>query len=133
MKKYIFYNSTTGDIHFIKMLTQKQAERNCANNNNMSYVAESTVGPVLSKDKQKINISDMTLVAKAQPTVPLAVKIREKRNILLTSSDWTQASDSPLSDSEKASWTTYRQALRDVPSNNANATSMANVVWPTKP
>ena len=38
------------------------------------------------------------------------------RNAKLAQSDWTQANDSPLSDSKKAEWKTYRQALRDLPS-----------------
>ena len=38
---------------------------------------------------------------------------RDLRNELLTASDWTQMPDSPLSDSKKAEWATYRQKLRD--------------------
>ena len=41
-------------------------------------------------------------------------KLREKRNQLLTDSDWTVMPDSPLSDSKKDEWKTYRQALRDL-------------------
>ena len=39
---------------------------------------------------------------------------RAVRNKKLTDSDWTQAPDSPLSDTKKAEWATYRQALRDL-------------------
>tara|TARA_Y100000004_G_C8665439_1_gene307007 strand:- start:26 stop:259 length:234 start_codon:yes stop_codon:yes gene_type:complete len=42
--------------------------------------------------------------------------MRNKRNALLAQSDWTQMADSPLSDSKKQEWATYRQALRDFPS-----------------
>lgn len=42
-------------------------------------------------------------------------EFREKRNRKLEASDWTQFADSPLSDSKKAEWATYRQALRDLP------------------
>jgi hypothetical protein len=42
--------------------------------------------------------------------------IRKTRNQLLLESDWTQASDSPLTDAKKTAWATYRQSLRDVPS-----------------
>ena len=41
--------------------------------------------------------------------------LRNKRKELLSESDWTQVADSPLSGSKKAEWTTYRQALRDLP------------------
>lgn len=51
---------------------------------------------------------------------------RANRNVLLAESDWTQVADSPLSDSKKAEWATYRQALRDLPSTDP-------IVWPTEP
>mgnify|MGYP005989480327 CR=1 FL=1 len=56
--------------------------------------------------------------------------VREERNALLSQSDWTVMPDSPLSDSDKASWQTYRQALRDVPD---QAGFPDNITWPTKP
>lgn len=42
-------------------------------------------------------------------------EVRSLRNYKLGSSDWTQFADSPLSDSKKAEWASYRQALRDIP------------------
>lgn len=56
--------------------------------------------------------------------------LRGARNSLLTSSDWTQMPDSPLSDQEKQQWATYRQALRDLP---ANTPDPLNVTWPEPP
>jgi hypothetical protein len=56
--------------------------------------------------------------------------LRSSRDSRLTSSDWTQAADSPLSDAKKAEWATYRQQLRDLP---ANTTDPANPTWPTPP
>tara|TARA_R100001086_G_scaffold146265_2_gene77358 strand:+ start:619 stop:852 length:234 start_codon:yes stop_codon:yes gene_type:complete len=44
-----------------------------------------------------------------------SIIMRSKRDGLLTQSDWTQMPDSPLSDSKKQEWATYRQALRDFP------------------
>ena len=38
-------------------------------------------------------------------------EVKEYRNALLIWSDWTQGNDSPLSDSKKAEYVTYRQAL----------------------
>ena len=43
------------------------------------------------------------------------VRMRQWRDILLIESDWTQIADSPLTDSKKQEWATYRQALRDFP------------------
>ena len=59
-----------------------------------------------------------------------AEEIRSQRKSLIKATDWTQMPDSPLSDADKAVWQTYRQALRDVPS---QATFPNSVVWPTKP
>lgn len=42
-------------------------------------------------------------------------EIRRKRDVRLQGSDWTQYPDSPLSNSKKAEWATYRQTLRDLP------------------
>jgi len=60
-------------------------------------------------------------------------KFKSLRNTLLFTSDWTQATDSPLTDSKKAEWVTYRQALRDLPANYPSATSIDDVTFPTEP
>ena len=59
--------------------------------------------------------------------------LRSKRDELLSESDWTQVADSPLSDSKKAEWATYRQTLRDFPATNSDATDFDALVWPTPP
>jgi hypothetical protein len=56
-------------------------------------------------------------------------KLRIERNALLVSSDWTQASDSPLTDEVKATWVTYRGELRDFP----ESADPADPTWPTPP
>ena len=68
---------------------------------------------------------------------------REKRDRKLAATDWTQMPDSPLSDSKKAEWATYRQALRDLPQKWPDDVDIDNVSpftdtsvtwsWPTKP
>ena len=55
---------------------------------------------------------------------------RSERDALLSQSDWTVMPDSPLSDSKKTEWKTYRQALRDVP---AQSGFPNNITWPTEP
>jgi len=55
--------------------------------------------------------------------------VKEKRDLLLSSSDWTQLADSPLTTSQKNSWKTYRQGLRDITSQE----NPDNISWPTKP
>lgn len=59
--------------------------------------------------------------------------LRNKRNELLNQSDWTQVNDSPLSDSKKEEWATYRQALRDLPSTNQSVNNIADVIFPSMP
>lgn len=52
---------------------------------------------------------------------------RQDRNHRLKSCDWTQVSDAPV---DQAAWATYRQALRDLPS---QVTDPTDVTWPTAP
>ena len=73
------------------------------------------------------------LVEVAITAEQIGVAVRGARDILLTSSDWTQAADSPLSDSVKAEWATYRQACRDMPATNSALTQPMDMVKPTKP
>lgn len=53
---------------------------------------------------------------------------RMQRNSLLQASDWTQLPDVELE--KKQAWATYRQALRDITSQEGYP---FNVIWPTKP
>ena len=52
--------------------------------------------------------------------------IRGERNQLLKNTDWQASSDRTMSDAE----TTYRQALRDLPSTNSDPTK---IVFPDAP
>ena len=59
-------------------------------------------------------------------------KIREKRNKLLAESDWTQVGDAVLENKEE--WKTYRQALRDLPSQvEPKLNEDMDALFPTKP
>ena len=53
--------------------------------------------------------------------------VRADRNARLAATDWTQIADSTA---DKAAWATYRQALRDVPS---QAGFPQSVTWPQEP
>jgi hypothetical protein len=68
------------------------------------------------------------------PTIPEHIltwnDIRVKRDIKLSQCDWTLLADSPLTLEKKQEWTTYRQALRDVPEVFSDP---MQVVWPTPP
>lgn len=66
--------------------------------------------------------------------------LRQYRTQLLLESDWTVMLDSPLSDSKKTEWKTYRQSLRDItktakPKLDASGYGLdvSSVTFPTKP
>ena len=60
-------------------------------------------------------------------------ELRVKRDSALQWCDWTQVPDSPLTDTKKTEWATYRQTLRDLPASNVNATSIDDVTFPDAP
>jgi len=55
--------------------------------------------------------------------------MREQRNRLLAETDWYGVSDLTMS----ADMTTYRQALRDLPSGKTTKAHVDAATWPTKP
>ena len=57
----------------------------------------------------------------------LAASAREKRNVLLQQSDWTQVADAPV---DQSAWAVYRQALRDI---TAQAGFPETINWPVAP
>lgn len=54
--------------------------------------------------------------------------VRNKRNQLLISSDWTQLPDVP--EAIQSAWKEYRQQLRDI---TADFTNLSSVTWPQPP
>jgi hypothetical protein len=59
--------------------------------------------------------------------------LRQKRNSILASSDWTVLSDSPLSAELKTAWLEYRQDLRDITEGVNTLAKVNAVVFPVKP
>ena len=59
--------------------------------------------------------------------------IRRERDRLLTSTDWTQASDTALTSAKVTAWATYRTSLRDLPSDQSSETTYADITWPSQP
>ena len=137
MQTYIFYNSVTGEIFYKqKYRNDKMAQANCNNNKsfNMVFKPETDLPGILHIDEYKVNVSatphSVESTTAKQITTDVPQQIKTQRNMKLTSSDWTQAVDSPLSDAKKAEWQTYRQALRDI--DYANATTL-QYTWPNIP
>ena len=77
--------------------------------------------------KEQVEIGDIT--QQTADTIQ-ALSMRAERDALLAGCDWTQAEDSVLSDEKKAGWKTYRQALRDVPSQGGFPWV---ITWPVSP
>jgi hypothetical protein len=76
--------------------------------------------------------NEIDRLATENAPIKKAEEHRFTRDALLTNSDWTQISDSPLTDVQKASWAIYRQALRDITA-HSNWPDLADDDWPTKP
>ena len=53
-----------------------------------------------------------------------AENVRQNRDMLLSTSDWTQVADAPV---DKAAWATYRQALRDITTQDGFP---YDILWP---
>ena len=57
------------------------------------------------------------------------VEIRKERDRLLAETDWMANSDVTMSAANK----TYRQKLRDLPSDQSSKETYSDITWPTKP
>ena len=122
MKHYSIYNISTGLIH-----TQGQSSLD-----DISDIVLNSGDGILEGEHDRATQKIVDGVAVSH-TPDIWIKLRRSRNFLLTESDWTQVADTPLTDSKKAEWKTYRQALRDLPANNTSATSIDDVTFPTQP
>jgi hypothetical protein len=56
-----------------------------------------------------------------------AIEVRAERNAKLAATDWTQVADSTA---DKTAWATYRQTLRDIPTQSSFPQA---VTWPDVP
>mgnify|MGYP000226306814 CR=1 FL=1 len=87
------------------------------------YIKEGKVYTCLKVAKTEAELQDDAL------KVQLAKEneVRNQRNQLLKDSDWTQVADAPV---DKTAWAIYRQALRDITSQEGFP---FNVVFPNPP
>jgi hypothetical protein len=84
------------------------------------------VGPVFQDDDEGTAV-DKLAAYKAAKDSERATTVRADRAKFLAECDWTQLADAPV---DAAVWATYRQALRDVPTQTGFPW---NVQWPAKP
>ena len=59
--------------------------------------------------------------------------LRQKRNALLSATDYTVLQDSTFTDAQVAEWVVYRQALRDITNGITTKEQIDAIIWPTKP
>ncbi len=86
------------------------------------------LGPVFTdttdEDGNVTTAAEQEVSYKAMKDAEQAKAVRDDRTRRLSETDWTQLADAPV---DKAVWATYRQALRDVPT---QAGFPWNVQWP---
>jgi len=126
----ILYHKSDGRIETCRKISDSILSQQLA----MTPELASINGFVSNISTKKVNLETLQLVdvVFTFTQADLDHYLRLHRDKTLTMSDWTVGADSPLSDSKKAEWQTYRQALRDLPSTNT-ATAIDDIVWPTKP
>jgi hypothetical protein len=120
---YTIYNTSTGAINSI-------GGSDCALNNVHLESGESIIEGNYSPDLYKI-VSG--LAVELDTSGVIQATIRAERDLLLKECDWTQTIDSPLTDSKKAEWQTYRQVLRDLPANYQDSDSIDEITFPNLP
>lgn len=74
-----------------------------------------------------VQVVDKSAEEVVAETASQAAKVRSDRNRRLSDCDWTQVADAPV---DKAAWAVYRQALRDVTTQDGFPW---NVTWPVEP
>jgi hypothetical protein len=87
------------------------------------WYTKHVLGPIFTGDTATQDEVDYKAVKDAER----ATNIRNLRTQLLKDCDWTQIADSTA---DKTAWATYRQALRDVPT---QAGFPWEITWPTQP
>ena len=130
MKNYItIYDTSTGII-----LRNVSGLGDITNN---VKSGESYIEGIYSTDKfivvDGVAVAKSSEVITQQNKTQAIIDLRSYRDVMLNSSDWTQTPDSPLSDTKKQEWQTYRQALRDLPTAYTDIESVDEVTWPTAP
>ena len=121
MATYTIYKTDTGDIH------------SCGSTNvPINVISLETNQSIIEGifEAEKYKIIDGTA---QEQIIDIWIEVRLKRNALLLESDWTQVNDSPLPDSKKTEWATYRQELRDLTTTYLDAVAIEEVIFPNNP
>jgi len=96
---------------------------------NGQWFTKFIVGPVFT-DNEEGTAAEQEAAYRTKIDNQAAASVRAERNRKLAACDWTVLTDSPLSDTDKAAWTSYRQSLRNLPTSEGFPHTME---WPTEP
>ena len=148
---YIKANGSTLEVYpySVFLLRKDNANTSFPKIPSVSEMAHFNMHPVTTVDEPTYNVRTQVLSQNNEPTLvsgvwtlgftvtdrstdelsaydsQLAFEIREKRDALLTATDWAAMPDSPTMSSEM---TAYRTALRNVPAQE----NFPTVTWPTE-
>ncbi len=125
MRKISWYNSE-GKIRFVQNCDSGLEDASCPEEG-LNWIEGS---PEIINNSTVVNNE---IVNGSYDQTQTQEQIRKIRDIRLKNTDWTQAIDSPLSDVKKTEWATYRQSLRDLPSQYSDSDNFDDVVFPTQP
>ena len=115
MKPFICYNKVSGQIQSYGWIP---ASTPCDDNGDLAYIIHEYSG--------ETHVEDGVTIKKRQPDMILQKQLRDKRNKLLATCDWTQLPDIP--ENIRQRYAQYRKKLRDFPANCADYESPE---WPT--
>lgn len=88
------------------------------------------LGPIFT-DNEEATASEQEAAYKAMKDAEQAKAVRQQRGEKLKETDWTQVADALLdAPVDKAAWAAYRQALRDV---TTQETFPWDITWPKEP
>jgi len=148
---HIKANGSTLEVYpySISLLRKDNANTSFPKIPSVSEMAQFNMHPVTTVDEPTYNVRTQVLSQNNEPTLvsgvwtlgftvtdrstdelsaydsQLAFEIREKRDALLTATDWAAMPDSPTMSAEM---TAYRTALRNVPAQS----DFPTVTWPTE-
>lgn len=133
---YSIYNQTTGQI--LKNVQTDNIQIQILNNENYVegyvddsiYYIENNVPVEIPLKTNEYSVFDFNTKQWVLDQSLAINAINEQRKQLLYASDWTQIPNGPLTTEQQAAWATYRQELRDIPSQSGYP---FNVIWPTPP
>jgi len=108
--KYIIYNSD-GNILNQVMCQENEIENYISDELMYMEYEDSPINKIVINGEVVDNSAD---IEATNSNAQKEITVSQYRNVLLYGCDWTQLPDSPLSDSKKKEWATYRQELRDI-------------------